>query len=165
MHSDSHGLNVKNSVAVWNSIYCVNGVPVVMNKLDCRLDTSQYKKLLSAHVFLIVVGGSFIHDYSPVHTRAKSVKEFISCNRIQAFEGWPKKSGDLMPLEIVWKQIVNKVNGKLVFYEDDLWSELSACWELMDQEGTFVDIIHTPLNRSRKVIQNEGDWVFDNDLK
>lgn len=127
LHSGSHGLNVKNSVAVWSWIG-VNGVPNVLKKLDCRLDTSQYKILVSAHVFSYCSGRQFIHDYFPVHT-AKSVKDFISCNRIPwpAFEAWPKKSGDLMPLETVWKQIVSKVNGKLVFNEDDLWSEYILC--------------------------------------
>ena len=162
-HSGSHTMSVKNSVAVWSCIG-VNCVPNVLKKLDGRLDTNQYKKLLNAHVFPYCSGRKFIHDYFPVHT-AKAVKEFISSNGIQAFEDWPKNSGDLMPLEAVWRQLLKKVDGKFVFNENDLWHELCDSWDAMDLEGNLVDSIHTLPNRLRHVVKHDGDWVSDNDVE
>jgi hypothetical protein len=74
-----------------------------------------------------------VHDHFPVHT-AKSVHDFIPLNGMQVIEDWPNKSGDIVPLETIWKEMFKKLSGILVFNETDLWNEISKCWEELDRE-------------------------------
>ncbi len=159
LHSGSHRMNDKNTVPVWGCIGLKHG-PNVLKKLISRLDTTQYKELLSLHVFPYCNDRLFIHDYFPVHS-AKSVKEFIASNGMKVIEDWPRKSGDLMPLETIWRQILSKLSGTLVFDENNLWRVLRECWDDMDRDGLLFDSINALPKRFRQVLKDDGDWVKD----
>lgn len=134
--------------------------PNVMKKLNSRLDTSQYKELLGLHVLPYCNDRTVVHDYFPVHT-AKSVSEFITRSGMKVMEDWPRKSGDLMPLETVYRQMIKKLSGTLVFNEHDLWCELHKCWNVMDREAYLIETIYTLPKRLVKVVKAEGGWSND----
>jgi hypothetical protein len=157
LHSGSHGKNVKDTVAVWSCIG-VDHSRNAIKKLDSRLDTSQYKELLSVHVVPYCKERKLVHDYFPFHT-AKSVRDFITLNGVQVIENWPNKSGDLMPLETIWKQMVKKLSGVLVFNETDLWNEISKCWEELDRDGYFIETINIIPKRLLTLAKDGGSWL------
>ncbi|EFX81569.1 hypothetical protein DAPPUDRAFT_317478 [Daphnia pulex] len=128
LHSGSHGKNVKDTVAVWSCIG-VDHSRNAIKKLDSRLDTSQYKELLSLHVVPYCKERKLVHDHFPVHT-AKSVRDFIPLNGVQVIEKWQNKSGDLVPLEIIWKEMAKKLSGILDFTTCPLRLKTSLCLKL-----------------------------------
>lgn len=66
-----------------------------------------------------------VHDYFPVHT-AKSVRDFITLDGMQVMEDWPNKSGDLIPLETIRKEMAKKLSGILVFNETELRNNIQV---------------------------------------
>ena len=97
----------------------------VIKKLHSRLDRSQYKELLALHVVPYCKERKLVHDYFPVHT-AKSVRDFITLDGMQVMEDWPNKSGDLIPLETIRKEMAKKLSGILVFNETELRNNIQV---------------------------------------
>jgi hypothetical protein len=135
----------------------------ILKKLEGRLDTKQYKELLSENVVPFYQGSPFVHDFFPVHT-AVSVREFLKCNSIAVLNDWPKKSGDIMPLETVWLYIVDKLKDSniLAFDTDSLWSELLQLWSKLSVDGYFCQIISKMPQRLQKLIDRDGNWIRAN---
>jgi hypothetical protein len=135
----------------------------ILKKLDGRLDTKQYMELLSENVLPFYQGSSFVHDIFPVHT-ASSVREFLKCNSIAVLNDWPKKSGDIMQLETVWLDIVDKLKDSniLAFDTGSLWSELLQLWGKMSLNGYFCEIISKIPRRLQSVVDCDGSWIRAN---
>lgn len=76
--------------------------------------------MLSDYVLPFCTSRSFVHDHFPVHS-ALTDKNLLSSNGINVVKDWPRKSGDIMPMETVWREIVTKLSssGKLVFNAND----------------------------------------------
>lgn len=66
-----------------------------------------------------------------------------------------------MPLETVYRQMIKKLSGTLVFNEHDLWCELHKCWNVMDREAYLIETIYTLPKRLVKVVKAEGGWSND----
>lgn len=138
----------------------MNIVPNVIKKLSCRLDTKQYKELLNTHVLPYCAGQKIVHDYFPVHY-SLSVKEYIKSNDLKILSDWPRKSGDLMPLENVWREIIHRFEtaGTLASNINELWIAICQVFNDLNGEGYFSDVILDIPQKLRKVIENDGDWV------
>ncbi len=100
-----------------------------MKELDGRLDSGQYIEVLHENVVPFCQDSPLIHDHYPVHT-AQAVRKFLQSDGVAVIEDWPKKSGDIMPLETVWFHLIDKLNefNILAFDKAGLWSELSQLW-------------------------------------
>lgn len=133
-----------------------------MEKLHGRLDTAQYIKLLRCNLLPHFAGSKlYIHDYFPVHT-SKSVREFIAANNVNVMKEWPKKSGDLMPLEKVWREILKRLHQakRFVFNCDDLWNAIREMWEILVEEGFIVNIIQSLPQQLNSIVETDGEWVI-----
>jgi hypothetical protein len=67
----------------------------------------------------------------------------LQSHGVAVIEDWPKKSGDIMPLETVWFHLIDKLNefNILAFDKAGLWSELSQLWQSLDVDGYFTQLI------------------------
>ena len=107
LYSGAHHANIPNSVPVWGAI-SGGSFNNVLKKLDGRLDSRQYIECLNENVVPYCQKKSLVHDYFPVHT-ARSVKQFLESNSVTVLQDWPRKSGDIMPLETVWLDIIERL--------------------------------------------------------
>jgi len=107
LYTGAHNVNIPNSVCVWGCL-SVKGKNV-LKKLEGRLDSRQYMKVLDQNVVPFCQDNPLIHDHYPVHT-AQAVRKFLKSRGVAVLEDWPKKSGDIMPLETVWLHIIHKLN-------------------------------------------------------
>ncbi|KAI9559526.1 hypothetical protein GHT06_013523 [Daphnia sinensis] len=107
-----------------------------------------------------IVPNQIIHDYFPVHWPL-SVKEYMKSNHIAVLPDWPRKSGDLMPLEDVWREIITRfeTTGTLANNLNELWIAICQVFNDMNAEGYFSDVILGIPQKLRKMIENDGDWV------
>ncbi|KAI9549994.1 hypothetical protein GHT06_007063 [Daphnia sinensis] len=131
--------------------------------IKCRhssLSLSNSKILLNENVVPYCQDNPLIHDYFPVHT-ALSVRQFLKSHSVTVLEDWPKKSGDVVPLETVWLDMIDRLTERkvLAFDTAQLWSHLVELWERLSLEGYFSQVISTMPNRLRKVIANNGAWI------
>jgi hypothetical protein len=135
----------------------------ILKKLDGRLDTKQHKELLSENVLLFYQGSPFVHDLFLVHT-ASSVREFLKCNSIAVSNDWPKKSGDIMPLETVWLDMIDKFKDSniLAFDTGSLWSGLLQLWGKMSFNGYFCENSSKMPQRLQSVVDCDGIWIRAN---
>lgn len=75
------------------------------------------------------------HDWNPVH-RSKAVKEFIAGNTEICELDWPPNSGDIMPMERIWDQMLKDPiidqQGKLISISNEnlLFSKYFAKHEI-----------------------------------
>ncbi len=71
-----------------------------------------------------------IHDRFPVH-RCKAVLEWISNNKAIYELPLPPKSPDLMPLEGIWREILDEIRAEeiTVSNPEDLWKEISKFFQ------------------------------------
>lgn len=162
LYSGSHGNNIPNTVPVWSCI-ALDNLPNVIKKLNCRLDTTQYKELLDSHVLPFCDGLQIVHDYFPVHY-ASSVKEYIKSNALNVLPDWPRKSGDLMPLENVWREMVYRFEAEGIFANTvhELWTAIEQVFNVMNRGGYFIEVILDTRNKLRRLFENDGDWVAVN---
>ena len=158
LYTGSHYVDIPNSVCVWGclSVKCKS----VLKKLDGRLDTRQYMEVLHENVVPFCQYSRLIHDHYPVHT-AQAVRKFLKSHGVAVVEDWPKKSGDIMPLETVWLHIINKLNESniLAFDKAGLWSELCQLWQSLDLDGYFTQLISDMPERLQNIIRKDGAWT------
>ncbi|KAI9557231.1 hypothetical protein GHT06_017054 [Daphnia sinensis] len=159
LYAGTHHATIPNSVPVWGAISQGN-FNNVLKKIHSRLDTRQYMELLNENVVPYCQDNPLIHDYFPVHT-ALSVRQFLKSHSVTVLEDWPKKSGDVMPLETVWLDMIDRLTERkvLAFDTAQLWSHLVELWERLSLEGYFSQVISTMPNRLRKVIAKDGAWI------
>lgn len=163
LYRGSERLNMKNSVPVWGSLSRFG--PQLIEKINGRIDTKQYitflKKVMKENEAKTPF--NFVHDRYPVH-RAKAVMEFFFENvgKIQPIP-WPADFGDLMPLELVWEEIAEKMINKRgkISSEDFLWAEISRCWSELFQEEFYIGgLTYRIPSLLNKVFMNHGDWAI-----
>jgi hypothetical protein len=83
------------------------------------------------------------------------VRKFLKSHGVAVLEDWPKKSGDIMPLETVWLHIIDKLNECkiLAFDKAGLWSQLFQLWQNLSLDPTFWP------NRFQDIIDKDGAWT------
>lgn len=131
-----------------------------MKELEGRLDSRQYMKVLNENVVPFCQDSPLIHDHYPVHT-AQAVRMFLESHGVAVLEDWPKKSGDIMPLETVWLHVIDKLNefNNLAFDKAGLWSELSQLWQSLSLDGYFTQLISDMPERLQNIIHKDGAWT------
>lgn len=98
-----------------------------------------------------------IHDYYPVHTSIAVKSSFKNKLNIVFLDDWPRKFGDLMPLEKVWGHLVSKINGLDVpiSTKSQLWEELSNIWSNEINQQFVEQLVNNIPNELRNVVQRE----------
>ena len=155
----SHFARTPNTVPVWGCVSACDGTSV-LKRLDGRLDTKQYKELLAE--FVLPISSSrrpFVHDHFPVH-HARAVIDWLNKNSITVMD-CPKLSGDIMPLEEIWKNVVQELNAQtaIVSNTEQMWAELSEIWPSLCTNSYVNDLIDEIPRKLEMIIKNDGDWV------
>jgi hypothetical protein len=106
------------------------------------------------------VMGIIVHDYFPVHY-ASSVKEYFKSNSLNVLSDWLRKSGDLMPLENVWREMIYGFEAEGIFANtvDELWTAIEQVFNVMNRGGYFIEVILDTRNKLRRLLENGGYWV------
>lgn len=74
---------------------------------------------------------------------------------------WPRCFGDVMPVESLWKEMLNQLTEKnvKVFSEQRLWEEIFKVWQKVCTE----DFVQRRLNdisvSLERVVKKNGDYV------
>lgn len=92
------------------------------------------------------------------------MKKFYSENRNDLILlDWPRCFGDIMPVEWLWKVMINELNEKQikVFSEQRLWEEIFKVWQKVCTKDFLCfqsSKQHYTVNLER-VVKNQGDYV------
>ncbi len=108
--------------------------------IEEKFDTRIYIALLQRDVLPHVSRQSrFIQDHFPVHNAA-AVKTWMKENDFHLFPSWPKKSGDLMPLNSVFSRVVIDLNKQHqpIHSKDMLWAEIERNFLLLSTDDAYV---------------------------
>lgn len=138
-------------------VVALNG-PRLIRRIEGRQDPRQYIKFLS-HLSEIMVDWQmeptleliparrFVHDHHPVHKSA-AVKCWLSSQNNLKEIPWPPQSGDLMPLEVVWRDLVYDLNRRNIVNNvtldiSCLWHEIKSAWENVVSDLTIGNLINS----------------------
>jgi hypothetical protein len=112
----------------------------VIRLIEEKFGTRMYIALLQRDVLPHVSRQSrFIQDHFPVHNAA-AVKTWMKENDFHLFPSWPKKSGDLMPLNSVFSRVVIDLNKQHqpIHSKDMLWAEIERNFLLLSTDDAYV---------------------------
>ncbi|KAK4024451.1 hypothetical protein OUZ56_009874 [Daphnia magna] len=129
-----------------------------------RIDSQQYVAFLEEVMasYPKVDPISIVHNKYPVHHSLK-VKKWLGDNiKMSVFYSWPPASGDLMPMDAVFTDILNEFDAKQirVHSEKDLYKEVEKCFLMLTQKENYVNslISRIPL-QLQQIVLKKGESV------
>jgi hypothetical protein len=74
---------------------------------------------------------------------------------------WPRCFGDIMPVEWLWKVMINELNEKQikVFSEQRLWEEIFKVWQKVCTKDFVFSLLNNITVNLERVVNNQGDYV------
>ena len=180
---DSRSANKRNTVSTWSrihlkfssSILCLichsltpttaigsfSGVgPTQIRQFEGRFGSEMYLDLLKTNILPFTSSSLakqfFIHDHFPVHNSAP-VQKWFRDNNIELFP-IPPKSGDLMPLSLVYNEIVLELNAQtaVVSSRQQLWAEVCEVFEQVCSTSFIEKTLNDIPTQLQTIIKNKG---------
>lgn len=103
----------------------------------------------------------FVHDKYPVH-HARVILEWFSQHgeEIEVLP-WPGSFGDMMPLEMVWDDVVSQIGRRstAITSHDQLWEEINAVWGFIFEDEYVKSLVAYIPQQLKAIVRNDGDWV------
>lgn len=96
-------------------------------------------------------GYLFMEDNAPPHAAAKS----ITSQFVRHLQGWPARSPDLNPIEMVWARIKNIIRGQEFNNADELFAAVKAAWDSLT-ESDILELVTSFNARLEVVITHKG---------
>ncbi|EFX69198.1 hypothetical protein DAPPUDRAFT_113867 [Daphnia pulex] len=163
LYHQSEKANIPNTVLAWS---CMSTINSTISRVDGRLNSAKYSNLLENHVLPLREQTSsnmiqYVHDWFPVHHSA-AMKKFYSENRNDLILlDWPWCFGDIMPVEWLWKVMINELNEKQikVFSEQRLWEEIFKVWQKVCTKDFVFSLLNNITVNLERVVKNQGDYV------
>ncbi|EFX75828.1 hypothetical protein DAPPUDRAFT_322893 [Daphnia pulex] len=105
---------IPSTVLVWS---CMSTINSTISRVDGRLDSAKYRKLLEEHVLPLAPQTTshmikYVHDWFPVHYSTAMKKYYSEHKNALILLDWPRCFGDVMPVESLWKQMLNELTEK-----------------------------------------------------
>lgn len=160
MHVGTERANIANSVPVWGSF---SGTGKLIRKVSGRLDTVQYKGFLNQVIRHFKSESNtplkLVHDRYPVHYAA-ATRKWLEDNRrdIEVLK-WPGSFGDVMPMETIWRDLLEILNNRSVTDSNSLWSEIVDSWEVLLTDDYVTQLTTKVPRLLQNIIDNCGDWA------
>lgn len=165
LHEGSQRNNIANSVPVISSFGF--NVPNIIKKIDGRTNTTNYLEFLKTVVSPVADNNfstyspmMFVHDYYPVHT-SNAVQSWLRSKENIVLHEWPRSFGDVLPIECVWKLMIEKMSERQVriLSNEDLWREIQTTWSLVTTDDYVVESIENIPNQLQAIVNNNGEWT------
>lgn len=153
------------SIMVWG---CISWFGVgKLGRIEGKMDSAKFINILELNLLPTIDAISLVSDLpssnslifqqdnDPKHTSAKS-REWFKSHHISPMQ-WPAQSPDLNPIEMVWKQVKDKLGR----YQEqprgilELWERTQAEWKKIDTNYCQALIRSMP-NRCKLVIKSRG---------
>ncbi|KZR96792.1 Uncharacterized protein APZ42_008669 [Daphnia magna] len=163
LYHKSEKEKIPSTVLAWS---CMSTINSSISRVDGRLDSTKYSNLLEQHVLPLRQKTTsnmiqYVHDWFPVHYSTAMKKYYSEHKKWLILLDWPRCFGDVMPVESLWKEMLNELTEKnvKVFSEQRLWEEINKVWQKVCTE----DFVHRRLNdisvSLERVVKKNGDYV------
>ena len=128
-----------------------------IHRLDGRMDTSQYLQLLAGALTgeLRNDGVNFIHDHHPVH-KSRVVAQWFRENDFVHVLPWPKNFGSIMPMETVWDDMLQRLEGTTVSSTEELWENVCLCFTQLCSNDYLKTVTSQIPNKLLKIIETNS---------
>ncbi|KZS07353.1 Uncharacterized protein APZ42_028904 [Daphnia magna] len=123
-----------------------------------RIDSQQYVAFLEE----VMASYPKVDPISVIHNKYPCClfKKWLGDNiKMSIFDSWPPASGDLMPMNAVFTDILKEFEAKqiLVHSEKDLYKEVENCFLTLTENENYANslISNIPLQLQQIVLKNE----------
>ncbi|KAK4012441.1 hypothetical protein OUZ56_021540 [Daphnia magna] len=113
----------------------------LIRQVETRIDSQQYTSFLMEIVSSYPTVGliSIVHDKYPVHNSTKVKSWLAGQQRMSVFSYWPPASGDLMPIETVFLDILKEFDEHetRVHSVKALWEEIQNAFAAVTEKEDY----------------------------
>ncbi|XP_032781640.1 uncharacterized protein LOC116919731 [Daphnia magna] len=136
----------------------------LIRQVETRIDSQQYTSFLMEIVSSYPTVGliSIVHDKYPVHNSTKVKSWLAGQQRMSVFSYWPPASGDLMPIETVFLDILKEFDEHetRVHSVKALWEEIQNAFAAVTEKEDYVkNLISKIFPNLRKIAESNGKML------
>ncbi|XP_032782531.1 uncharacterized protein LOC116920518 [Daphnia magna] len=136
----------------------------LIRQVETRIDSQQYTSFLMEIVSSYPTVGliSIVHDKYPVHNSTKVKSWLAGQQRMSVFSYWPPASGDLMPIETVFLDILKEFDEHetRVHSVKALWEEIQNAFAAVTEKEDYVkNLISKIFPNLRKIAESNGEML------
>ena len=119
-------------------------------------------KLLRCKLYIIIFITRLLFLFRfPVHHSA-AMKNFYSENRNHlSLLDWPRCFNDIMPVEWLWKVMIDKLNENQIKVFSELWEEIFKVWQKVCTKDFVFSLLNNITVNLERVVKNQGDYYVN----